>query len=481
MPTTSLINVPNTISTKATSFNFSQEEESRKEVVLLNKDYYYGKQEQTLNLVSDHQDCVTVNLTKPIVKKRATLLYGTPPKREFVGPQNSINFLEQVYKDNKIDFLLQCADLSAELTGSAILHPTEDEDMESGWRLVLFDSSQVSVLQDEDRPEKAEAISIVKVVDRLVQGREDHIERTLKQQVWTQNSVTTWEGNELKVSETNDLDFLPFVNFQAEEVHDQWLGHSPATSIRMLNEDYNQLLTELGFMIKMQAGSIIALEGYPTGEDIIIHPGRALTLPMGASAKVLSNTPRLNDTLNTIGYLEERMYETSGVPKVAVVGGGQASSGRELMIMWFPLVQVFKEKALRWNAYELNLANTILRVAGLPELEDLLVNYSEDAVLPIDRFEDLLAQDVNLGIKTPVDEMKKRHPELDDKEAESKVLANTMFNDILGLSVGGNGEFASPGEDLRQPDLRDFLKANGEMPGSTVEEEEPEEEVEEEE
>lgn len=433
MPVSSLSNVPNILTSRATSFNFSQEEENRKNVALLNKDFYYGKQEQTLNLVSTEQDCVVINLIKPVVAKRAGLLYGTPV-RVFTGPVESIKLIEQIYRDNKIDFLLQKADLSAELTGSAVIYPLLAEDLPSGIRLLLYDATQISPLQNEDDPTKLDALSIVKLVDRINPVRDTEVERVLKQQIWTPTSVLTYEGETLLTSENNELGFIPFANFKGEEVHDQWLGHAPATSVRMLNEDFNQILTDLGFMIKMQAGTPIALTGYQTGESLIIHPGRALALPAGTEAEVLNTNPQISETLETIKFLEEKMYESSGVPKVSVVGGGDATSGRELMIKWFPLVQFFSQKALRWQSYEQDLVNLLTDVLGLAPVE-VEVKFSDNLVLPLTEAEDTLESDLSISLITPVDELMRRNPYLSEQEAENIVLSNAIFNDLIGLSV----------------------------------------------
>ena len=56
MPLNTLSSVPQAVTSRAITNNFSLEEEQRREEMRLNKDFYYGKQEQQLTLVNDDQD-----------------------------------------------------------------------------------------------------------------------------------------------------------------------------------------------------------------------------------------------------------------------------------------------------------------------------------------------------------------------------------------------------------------------------------------
>lgn len=422
---------PLAITQKALSFNFSEEEKSRRSGAILNKDFYYGKQEQALQLVNEDEDPFIVNLTKPIIKKRTSLLYSKPLVREFEGPTESINYLEETYRSNKIDSFLLAVDLQAELTGSAIVMPQLLDD--GSTKLRLYDASEVSVVPVDGDPNEAAAITISSLIDRLLPSSRDsnpQAQRILRSQIWTKNAVTVYDGQHLVSSSTNDLGYLPFVNFKSEPVHGQYLGHAQATIVRKLNAHVNQLLTHLGFMIKFQAGSPIALEGYQSGEGITVHPGRALSLPNGASASVLNMDPKIQDTLATIQYLEEKIFETASVPKISVVGG-EGQSGRELLVRWFPLLKVFEEKAVRFQDHELELANMILLGAGLAPVASLVINWPDEDLLPLSASDDTLERDIKLSLKTPMDELMRRDPLLEESEAEALVRSNNDFNNSL--------------------------------------------------
>ena len=458
--------VPNSITQRALITNASNEEKDRREAAVLNKDFYYGKQEQSLVLVNDEQLPIILNLTKPIITKRSSMLYSGKLIREFDGPKESIAALEQIYKDNNIDTLLLSADQCAELTGSALLFPAEAEDLEGGIRLRLYDASAVSVLSNEDNPNDADAISVVRLVDRLINVpgnplAQPQVQRVLKQQIWTKDAVVSYDGAEIVRSETNELGFIPFVNFKGEEVHDQYLGHAPGLNVRYLNEDLNQLLTDLGFTIRMQAATPIAISGWSGDSQVSIHPGRAFNLPAGATADVLKTDPKIDQVLEVIKFLEEKMFETSSVPKVSVVGNAEASSGRELLVKWFPLLQLFREKAVRYQTYELNLANTILRVLELPLLTGLVVKFSEESILPLNANDDSLEKDIEFSIKTPIDELMRRDPSLTEQEAEVQVMANADINERLGLTMSAKEALAPgtlPGRDGRVPSKQDELQ-----------------------
>ena len=278
------------------------------------------------------------------------------------------------------------------------------------------------------------AISLIKLIDRLAEistPDNPQVERIIRQQIWTKTGVTTFDGTRMISTETNELDFLPFVNFHGEEVYDQYIGHAPTTIVRKLNHDINQTMTDLGYMIKMQAATPIALTGYSSGEALVLNPGSAFNLPMNGTATPLQLNPKIEEVLEVIKFLEEKIFETSSVPKVTVIGGEQASSGVELLIRWYPIVQIFQEKVVRYEKKELELANMILHVAGLEPLDEIHVDYPAADLLPLNTSDEALERDIKLNLRTPIDEMMKLNPELSEIEAEAEVLANKTFNDNL--------------------------------------------------
>ena len=231
-------------------------------------------------------------------------------------------------------------------------------------------------------------------------------------------------------SEKNELGFLPFINFQGEEVHNSFIGFPVATIVRKLNSHINQLLTHIGYTIKMQSGTPIVFSGFKSGETVVVHPGRAINVPEGASADVLNLDPQIIESLEFIKYLEDRLYTTSSVPRISVEGG-EGQSGRELMVRWFPLWKVFQEKANRYSLYELQLANLILTIAGLQPLNDLKVNWPEESILPFSSEEENLERDISLGIKSPIDEIMRRDPHMTEEDAQVEYLVNLNQNSLL--------------------------------------------------
>jgi hypothetical protein len=435
--------MPISTSQRAFSETYNLEEKERKEAADLNKNYYYGKQENDVVLMNDDVNPITMNITKPIMQKRCSLLYSRPLVRDFDGPTQSINFLEQVYKDNTIDSLLGNVDLYAELTGSVLIHPTIEPELPSGVRLVLYDATEFSSAGNDDDPNTADAIALTKVISRLIDSssinndgnKQPQIEKYIMQQVWTNDSVTLYEGQNVTTSEPNELGFLPFVNFQGEEVHNQYVGFPIATVVRKLNSHINQLLTHIGYTIKMQSGTPIVFSGFKSGETVVVHPGRAINIPEGASANVLNLDPKINDSLEFIKYLEDRLYTTSSVPRISVEGGS-GSSGKELMVRWYPLLKVFQEKSNRYNIYELQLANMILNIAGLPPVNGLKIHWPEESILPFSAEEDNLERDIKLNIKSPIDEIMRRDPHMSEIDAEAEYLTNMTQNETLNQGKG---------------------------------------------
>lgn len=432
---------PQAIIQKALSENFNLEEKQRREAAEKNKEFYYGKQENDIVLMNDDVDPVVLNITKPIMGKRTSMLYSRPLVREFEGPSASVKYLEALYKEVYIDALMHRVDLLSELTGSVLIHPQPDEFADNKLRLVLYDATQFSVVGNDGDSSTADAISLIRVVDRLVDGTgvtskgnvQPQIEKVVLQQVWTPTTVTFYEGSNKIVEEENPLGYLPFVNFQGEEVHDQFIGFPVANIVRKLNAQINQLLTHIGYTVKMQAGTPIVFSGFKSGDSVVVHPGRALSIPEGASADVLSLSPKIQETLDLIVFLEDRLYTTSSVPKISVEGG-QGESGRELMVRWFPLLQVFQEKTNRYNRYELQLANMILNIVGLPPVEDVKIHWPEESVLPLSAEDDNLERDIALNIKSSIDEIMRRNPHMTEDEAKQEYDTNLEQNSTVQSS-----------------------------------------------
>jgi hypothetical protein len=429
---------PVSVTQKAFSQAFSQEEKERREEAQLNIDFYYGKQDQSLSLINDDVEPVILNLTKPVIGKRCSMLYSRPLIREFDGPEGSVALLEQIYKDNSIDALLAQADLYSELTGSSLLHPYPDEFLPGGTRLRLYDATEFSTLGSDNDPSTADAIDLVRVVDRLVdppvpgQHPLPQIERVLQHQVWTPEAVVFYEGSTVIASDANPYGFLPFVNFKGEEVHDQYIGYPCATLVRRLNNQINTLLTHLGFTIKMQAGTPIVLSGFNSGESVVVHPGRAVNIPAGAAADVLDLQPKIEEVLGVIKHLEDRLYLSTGVPRISIEGGdGDKThiSGTQLLVRWYPLMTIFHEKATRFERYELQLANTVLAINNMPPIESINIVWPEERVLPYSPYDETLERDVKLNITSPLDEILRRHPDMTEAEAKRELAGNKRINE----------------------------------------------------
>jgi len=419
--------IPTSVITKANLHTFSVDEKNRREVAIKNKDFFYGSQAKYIKPLNNDVDIVYVNLTQPIINKKVSLLYSRPLKREYDGPAVSISFLEKTYDELNIDNWLKNADLQAELTGTSIFHIGKDE--AGNITLLLFDGSEFSVISEGMNKRKIDALSIVSIMQELKgTAKNPQIQQSLANQVWTDGYITTFTNGAKTQQEPNELGYIPFVSFRGNEVNSQYLGHAPANDIRALNEIIDNQLTNLGYMIKMQSASPIVVAGFENGVGITIHPGRAIALPAGATAQALQLNPKIEETLAEIKYLEEKLYETTSIPKVSVVGDADSNSGKELLIKWYPLIQTFREKALRYQKYELDLANMILKVANMEPIKNVIVDWAEESILPLNSDTEDMEDLFKWGIATPADMIQRRDPTLTDIEAEAEAMANVVYN-----------------------------------------------------
>lgn len=426
MPTLFRDTTPASTITTASVFNFSLEEKNRREKMIKNKDFFYDRHRDHIDLINTDVDPVQVNITSPIIKKKVSLLYSRPLIREFDGPSASVSRLEQIYEDIRIDRFLRNVDLQAELTGTALIFVGLEE---GEIILKLYDASEFSVVESEEDYTVPDAISIISRVMK-VGGSEKNpsVEMHLRTEIWTDAFITTYMDDMRTGSVSNELDYLPFIPFKGEDVWGQYLGHAPATSVVLLNQTLDQQLTNLGYMTKMQSATPVVITGFERGEGFFIHPGKAISLPAGATADALKLNPMIEAALAEAKWIEEKIYETSSIPKVSVVGDAQAESAKELMVKWEPLLQVFNDKTLRYQTYELELANMILKVLGMEVIKNINISYPEEGILPLSSEVEELKQEINLGLTTPIDELLKRDPSLSEDEAEAQIRANVDFN-----------------------------------------------------
>jgi len=431
--------IPNSIVITTNAYSFGNDEKKRREGALTNKDFYYGRQEKYLSLVNEDMDAITVNLSNPVITKRSSLLYTRPLVREFDGPAASVKALESIYENMQIDDILHQVDLSSELTGTALVFvgvPDEESENTSPIELRVFDAADFSVVAEDDNTsiEALQLIAINDLVSMPSGGKNGNIQvkRVIDSEVWTDSYIhKVRDGIVQSGSEVNELGYIPFVSFKAQEVITQYLGHSPTTSVRQMNASYNQTATNLGYTIKMQAATPIVLNGFSNGESVSVHPGTAISLPVGASAGALQLNPKIGETMEFLSYLEDKIYETSSMPKISVLGNSTGStSGVELLIKWAPIKGVFTEKSNRYQTYELNLANMILKRLGMEPIDNILVHFPDD-YMPFDQTRELLEEDIKLGIRTPIDEVLKLNPTLNEADAEAEVRANLEFNKSL--------------------------------------------------
>jgi hypothetical protein len=421
---------------------FSKEETERRDASRKNKDFFYDRQEAYVDRFTIEAIPVIIPITRPIIKKRTSLLYKQKLVREITGPSESINFLEDLYTEQDIDNIMLQADLLADLTGTVLLSLVTDESKESKFRITLWDGSSISALTAFDNNSELDALSLVKRIDRMSKGSKGdqvQVESVIYQQIWTKEIISTYVGTTNKTTEANELGFIPFAVIKGEEVANQFYGFSPANSVVSMNQAINQSISDLAYTIKLQGASPIALIGFQGGESLIVQPGKAINLPAGADAKVLSLDPHITETLDTIKFIEQKIYETSSVPEVSIVGN-EGISGRELLIRWYPLVQVYEEKSIRFQKYELDVANTFLKIAGLPPVESVNVKYDSDSILPLDPEDENVERDIRLGLVTAAEILQKRNPELTEDEAIDKINSNLEITKNTGSEEPENNE-----------------------------------------
>jgi len=421
------------INEKASLNTFTEDEKARRGSCERNKDFYYDRHDKYVETFNIEAKPSCIYLTRPIVDKRTSMLYRQKLVREMTGPAESISFLETLYADNDIDNIFSQADLMSELTGTALLSMVDDESKDSKFRITLWDGSNLSVVPDETNSNSLAALALIRDSHRLSRTSykdQIQVETVTYQQIWTKEHVSYYQGSTRKNIVDNPYGFIPFSAVRGKEVPNQFYGFSPITSTVKTNMAINQMFSDLAYTIKLQAANPIALMGWQGGEQLLVQPGKAISIPTGGDAKVLEMNPQITETLDTIKFLEQKIYETSSVPEVSIVGS-EGKSGRELLVRWYPLVQVFEEKSARFQQYELDAANNFLAMVGLPKLEAMHVSYDKNGILPLDPEFDRIEEDISLNITNPAEVLRGRNPNLTQEEAQSIINSNDKINSDL--------------------------------------------------
>ena len=240
--------------------------------------------------------------------------------------------------------------------------------------------------------------------------RRTKIKKVLYKQIWTKDTVTIIEGEEMPVTVENKYGTIPFIQIKNFPIVGRSEGLSDLEDIIPLNVEMN-----------MKKSDISEIIDYHSAPVTVVFGARIASLEKGAN-KIWGGLPKdskvqnleLNsDLMASVRYidgLKTAMHEIGGVPEGAL-GGTQAisnTSGVALQFINMPLIEKTRVKRLCSKSGLEEVTKLILLIAEKEELITVpLVGRVTDEFpegVPITRY-DFFFNEVTMPDTLPKDEL----------------------------------------------------------------------------
>lgn len=417
----------------------------------------------------------TVNLSKRIVEKQATL-YNETPEREFTGMSfEQVGEIQEFYSKNGIDAKLNQANCYFKLQEQSTL-----------WAIPLMEKIKVrtllphqfDVIPNEQDPEIAECY-IVNNFDRtwffrpsernadgynqLIADYDDYKLRDMKFLVWTKsaNFIFNGLGEMVSAVKKNEIEMLPFVDIaKGKDMEFFVRGGRALTDFTI---QFNGVLSDLYNVVKMQGWAVGYLKA-PINmipERLVVGPNVILKLPIDPNMPDVQTefgyaSPNA-DIAGSIQYLETliSLYLTSrGLDSKAIsmkLDTQSFSSGIERLLAMLDVFEASKSDMDIFQKAERKLWKIISKWSNamrgneefkeavlpfeVPEESECMVNFSKPKMVMSESEQlDVIDKKMNLGLMTKieaVEQLRNVDPEtaqkiLDEIEKEQLEKAKKM-------------------------------------------------------
>ena len=401
---------------------------------------------------------VYVNYSKLIIQERGSILYKTPPVREWGGASGLQNRMQEIYSDpdnsSKGKFISFHRNAITGGTTAVIPYP----DFETK-RIILRGYSRKSFHAVFD-PYNGDMIGFI-----IFGSRYNWKSRKTEPfyQVWTTEGVYDLDKQKkIQKAYEHFCGEIPVCLFRENnddlaEIH---FGSVTASDLVNNNEDINVKLSDLAFAGETQAFSVL----YTQNVDDVVRTGargrinaQNVTAEYPVEAKYLNPGAQIGELQEMLTAGIEQLFLVGRIPKGVIMPDDTSTSGVHLKIQWFPVQRIFEESKVAYIDNERRLSYTIALVdarwmaksfsAAVPEVE-LDVDFSEKNVMPQDDETKLQADEWDLqhGLKSPVDILMERNPDLDEDEAVAEYERIKELNKRIGYTPSGGktGTFQQP-------------------------------------
>lgn len=186
-------------------------------------------------------------------------------------------------------------------------------------------------------------------------------------ELWTEDAMQAFINDELVESQENPLGVIPIVHIANRKVPSSPWGLSDIQDITDLNRQYNETATLIADIIDYYASPMTIIIGAKANQ-LERGPKKVWSIANEkASVQNLTLGAELEQSLNFLELLKEKMHELVGVP-VNSLGQPQEisnTSGVALSLQFLPLVQKFHQKTTQYASGFARLNEIIIRTAAL--------------------------------------------------------------------------------------------------------------------
>ena len=255
-------------------------------------------------------------------------------------------------------------------------------------------------------------------------------------EIWTDEWVEAYLGKRTLTSIPNPYGVIPFAIFRADDDDGTFYGQTNVNDIVAVNHIINRMISDLEEIIRVHGFSLLFIKGDMV-DTLITRPTSFLKLEgEGTDAKYLNPNSPIGEIREFVDWLVGRMTDVSQVPHAAISGGDFPESGFALTIRWLPYTQMLEQKRLGYKESEADLAQMTLRVLqahakqGDPERAEMSVEFKDQGFVPAVEAEERAKNEFGLihNIITPIDLMRERFPDLDERQLEKRYWDNVEFN-----------------------------------------------------
>ena len=312
-----------------------------------------------------------LNITRAVPERIRDALYGRKIERTCQDPQQDAR-LKTVYEENRFDGIANQIALEASILGSHVVGPYWDERLGR----VAFRTRYLGDVYpwvSEQNADVLEAMLVEVVIDDLFTG-----ESFLRAEIYTPHETGIFIAADSRTSYweldrsfhpdgdlTNPYGVIPWVHFRGRTPAQSgdWFGLSDIRDVVEVNKFINELLSIADKNAHDQGWSQLVLINFPDDvEKVSVGTSKAIRTGEGGDAKYIVPDLKIADFLDLIDRLYAWAYEGAMVPLAAIRTSSQAKSGIALEIELKPLLDLVREREVRYRRNEIELMKLTLLV-----------------------------------------------------------------------------------------------------------------------